>query len=36
MKVSIDHKAGSEGGRLTLNYRSLEQLDDLLRALSGT
>lgn len=34
MKVSIDHKAGSEGGRLTLNYRSLEQLDDLLRLLA--
>ena len=35
MKVSIDHAAGSEGGKLTINYRSLEQLDDLLRALSG-
>lgn len=35
MKVSIDHQADGEGGKLTLNYRSLEQLDDLLRALSG-
>ncbi len=35
MKVSIDHKAGTEGGRLTISYRDLEQLDDLLRALSG-
>lgn len=35
MKVSIDHKSGTEGGKLTLNYRTLEQLDDLLRALSG-
>ncbi|MEJ6396594.1 ParB/RepB/Spo0J family partition protein [Yoonia sp. 208BN28-4] len=35
MKVSIDHKAGTEGGKMTLNYRTLEQLDDLLRALAG-
>lgn len=36
MKVSIDHKAGTEGGKLSINYRDLEQLDDLLRALSGS
>ncbi len=36
MSVSIDHKAGGEGGKLTLNYRTLEQLDDLLRVLSGS
>lgn len=35
MGVSIDHKPGEEGGRLTLRYRSLDQLDDLLRVLSG-
>lgn len=35
MGVSIDHKPGQEGGTLTLRYRDLEQLDDLLRALSG-
>ncbi|WP_333712176.1 ParB/RepB/Spo0J family partition protein [Yoonia sp.] len=35
MKVSIDHAAGSEGGKMTISYRSLDQLDDLLRALSG-
>jgi ParB family chromosome partitioning protein len=35
MKVSIDHKPGEEGGRLSINYASLDQLDDLLRALSG-
>ncbi len=35
MGVSIDHMPGEEGGKLTLRYRSLEQLDDLLRALSG-
>jgi ParB family chromosome partitioning protein len=35
MKVSIDHAAGSEGGKMTISYKSLDQLDDLLRALSG-
>lgn len=35
MPVSIDHDAGGEGGKLTLRYRDLGQLDDLLRALSG-
>jgi ParB family transcriptional regulator, chromosome partitioning protein len=35
MGVSIEHKAGEEGGRLILRYRTLAQLDDLLRALSG-
>ena len=35
MGVSIDHTPGSEGGKITLRYRSLAQLDDLLRVLSG-
>ncbi|MFT4742469.1 MAG: ParB family chromosome partitioning protein [Yoonia sp.] len=35
MKVTIDHAAGNEGGRLSVSYRNLDQLDDLLRALSG-
>lgn len=35
MKVTIDHKAGEEGGKITISYKSLEQLDDLLRALAG-
>ena len=35
MPVSIDHDAQGEGGRITLRYRDLEQLDDLLRVLSG-
>ena len=35
MKVTIDHKAGEEGGKMTIGYNSLEQLDDLLRALAG-
>lgn len=36
MKVSITHAAGGENGQVTLHYRDLEQLDDLLRLLSGS
>jgi len=36
MPVSLDHDPGGEGGKLTVRYGNLEQLDDLLRALSGT
>ncbi len=35
MGVAIDHDAGGESGKLTLSYRNLGQLDDLLRLLSG-
>lgn len=35
MKVTIDHSSDGEGGKMVLNYRSLDQLDDLLRALGG-
>lgn len=35
MKVTIDHPSGAEGGKLAISYKSLDQLDDLLRALSG-
>lgn len=35
MKVTIDHKSGDDGGKVTIGYKSLDQLDDLLRALSG-
>ncbi len=35
LKVNIDHQAGSDGGKLTLTYKSLDQLDDLLQLLSG-
>ncbi len=35
MKVTIDHKTGDEGGKMTISYKSLDQLDDLLRALAG-
>jgi len=36
MGVTIDQDPQSETGRLILRYRSLAQLDDLLRALSGS
>ncbi|MCO4841630.1 MAG: ParB/RepB/Spo0J family partition protein [Yoonia sp.] len=35
MKVAIDHKPNAEGGKVSINYNNLDQLDDLLRALSG-
>jgi len=35
MKVKIDHAAGRENGQVVLHYRDLEQLDDVLRLLSG-
>ncbi|MEO1640186.1 MAG: ParB/RepB/Spo0J family partition protein [Pseudomonadota bacterium] len=35
MKVTIDHPAGNDGGKLVISYKSLEQLDDLMRALGG-
>lgn len=36
MSVQIDHAPGDEKGKLTLTYRDLAQLDDLLRLLSGS
>jgi len=35
MKVAVDHPAGQAGGRLTIQYGSLEQLDELCRMLGG-
>jgi ParB family transcriptional regulator, chromosome partitioning protein len=35
MGVTIDHAPGGEGGSLTIRYKSLDELDDLLRTLSG-
>ncbi|MFZ3580701.1 ParB/RepB/Spo0J family partition protein [Loktanella sp. DJP18] len=35
MGVTIDHAAGQEGGKLTIAYKSLAQLDDLMRQLTG-
>ena len=34
MRVSIDHVDGTEEGTVTISYKSLQQLDDLLRHLS--
>lgn len=35
MKVVIDHKPGSESGKVSISYNSLAQLDDLCRVLSA-
>jgi ParB family chromosome partitioning protein len=35
MRVSIEHGAAGDGGRLTIRYRSLEQLDGLCELLSN-
>ncbi|MBV1868934.1 MAG: ParB/RepB/Spo0J family partition protein [Marinosulfonomonas sp.] len=35
MRVSIDHGPNGEGGRISINYRTLEDLDELCRNLSG-
>lgn len=35
MQVTIDHAAGQEGGKLTIAYKTLGQLDDLMRQLTG-
>lgn len=35
MRVSIDHVAGGEKGKLVVHYKDLEQLDDVCRRLSS-
>jgi len=35
MRVVIEHAPGGEGGRISINYRTLEDLDELCRNLSG-
>ncbi|EPX77617.1 ParB/RepB/Spo0J family partition protein [Litoreibacter arenae] len=35
MGVSVDHIEGTEGGRLTITYKSFDQLDELCRLLAG-
>jgi len=35
MRVNISHSSGQENGQVTLHYKNLDQLDDLLRLLSG-
>ncbi|MGB5866014.1 MAG: ParB/RepB/Spo0J family partition protein [Sulfitobacter sp.] len=36
MQVSLSHKPGQENGQLTVQYKSLDQLDELCRLLSGS
>lgn len=36
MKVVLNHKSGQENGQMTLHYKTLEDLDELCRLLSGT
>lgn len=36
MKVSIDHQAGGEGGRVSIKYANLDQLDEICRILTAT
>jgi ParB family transcriptional regulator, chromosome partitioning protein len=35
MRVTIDHRPNGQGGKMTIHYGGIEQLDNLLRALSG-
>jgi ParB family chromosome partitioning protein len=35
MRVTVDHAPGNEGGTLSIRYQTLEQLDELCRALGG-
>lgn len=35
MKVSVNHTSGKENGKLTINYKNLDQLDDLCRILTA-
>ena len=35
MKVQIDHSAGQESGRLTIAYKTMEELDEICRILSA-
>ncbi|MEM6938653.1 MAG: ParB/RepB/Spo0J family partition protein [Pseudomonadota bacterium] len=36
MRVWLDHNANGEGGKLTIQYKSLDDLDELCRVLSGS
>jgi len=36
MNVSLSHKPGQESGQITIQYKSLDQLDELCRLLSGS
>ncbi len=36
LQVTLDHKAGQEAGQITIKYKSLEELDNICRILSGS
>ena len=36
MKVSLSHKPGQENGQMTVQYRTLDELDELCRLLGGS
>ena len=36
MKVQLDHKTGQEAGKMTVEYKSLDELDELCRLLSNS
>ncbi|MGR3712822.1 MAG: ParB/RepB/Spo0J family partition protein [Shimia sp.] len=36
MKVSVDHTAGGETGKISISYQTLDELDELCRILSAT
>jgi ParB family chromosome partitioning protein len=36
MKVSIDHKANSQSGQVSIKYKTMEELDEICRLLSAT
>ena len=35
MRVQLDHNPGNDGGTLSIQYKSFEQLDDLCQILGG-
>lgn len=35
MRVRLDHRPGNDGGTLSISYRTLDELDELCRMLSG-
>ena len=36
MKVILNHKPGQENGQMTVHYKSLDELDELCRMLTGS
>ena len=36
MTVQLSHKPGAEAGQMSISYKTLEELDELCRILSGS